>query len=390
MRTGQVVIGANYGDEGKGLMTDYFASMNPDRCAVVRYNGGAQAGHTVVTADGRRHVFSHFGSGSFLGCPTYLSQFFIVNPILYGKEYKSLVDLGVRPSVCIDPKALVTTPYDMFINQFLERKRGSARHGSCGMGINETVTRCLRSPLFRTIACDFLKPGQLLDKLVSLGQTWFPDRLRELAIDTADPEVAGFVSREMQIIEQFICDVNSLLITAAITAEYPQHELVIFEGAQGLLLDEDRIEGWPHLTRSKTGLANVIYLARKYRLEALDVTYVSRTYLTRHGAGPLPNESDWSFTDHTNVPNLFQGNLRFAPLDMRNLEETVGLDLKQAKRAFANVDSSIAFTCLDQLPIPKGAFRAGFGLPVKYTSCGRTSSDVERLSAYRRLRSSCG
>lgn len=70
-----VVIGSSFRDEGKGLMTDYYASQNPD-AVIVRYNGGAQAGHTVTTPDGKRHVFSHFSSGSFAGNPTYLSHFF--------------------------------------------------------------------------------------------------------------------------------------------------------------------------------------------------------------------------------------------------------------------------------------------------------------------------
>lgn len=55
-----VVIGANYGDEGKGLITDYLAALDHSNTLVVRFNGGAQAGHTVQTPSGLRHVFSHF------------------------------------------------------------------------------------------------------------------------------------------------------------------------------------------------------------------------------------------------------------------------------------------------------------------------------------------
>ena len=64
MKHAKTVIGANYGDEGKGLTTDYFAAEHGSDALVVRFNGGAQAGHTVTTPDGGRHVFSHFGSGS--------------------------------------------------------------------------------------------------------------------------------------------------------------------------------------------------------------------------------------------------------------------------------------------------------------------------------------
>ena len=88
----RIVIGANFGDEGKGLVTDYLCSQGAG--VVVRFNGGAQAGHTVVTPEGERHVFRHFGSGTFLGVPTFLSQFFVCNPILFFEERKQLIDLG--------------------------------------------------------------------------------------------------------------------------------------------------------------------------------------------------------------------------------------------------------------------------------------------------------
>jgi adenylosuccinate synthase len=61
-----VIIGANFGDEGKGLMTDFLAAKSEKNCLVVRFSGGSQAGHTVVTPD-RRHIFHHFGSGSIFG-----------------------------------------------------------------------------------------------------------------------------------------------------------------------------------------------------------------------------------------------------------------------------------------------------------------------------------
>lgn len=366
MRTGQVVIGANYGDEGKGLMTDFFASLDADRCAVVRFNGGAQAGHTVVSPDGRRHVFSHFGSASFLGCPTYLSRFFIVNPLVYAKELAQLNDLGVHPAVYVDPGAFLTTPYDIFINQLVENRRGGNRHGSCGLGINETVTRCLRAPALRTTLGDINK-----DRLVMLGTTWMPNRLAELAIDANTEAVRNFVAMNEQIVERFIADVRFLTDSAAVTAKPPTHTRIIFEGAQGLLLDEDRLDMWPHLTRSKTGLANVVRLAQQYNIETLDVTYVTRTYLTRHGAGPLSGENDWKFADNTNVPNQFQGTLRFAPLDSRQLNESIAFDLHSA-RSFPTIRANVAVTCADQHSvIPR------VNLPIHYMSYGPRRIDVK-------------
>ena len=84
----KVVIGANFGDEGKGLITDYFcnqATSQDETCIVVMSNGGAQRGHTVVTPDGTRHVFKHFGSGTIAGADTYCIDDFILNPMTFKK-----------------------------------------------------------------------------------------------------------------------------------------------------------------------------------------------------------------------------------------------------------------------------------------------------------------
>ena len=85
----KVVIGSNFGDEGKGLMTDYFcaeASKRNESCIVALCNGGAQRGHTVVTPDGIRHVFHHFGSGTFARATTYFGEEYILNPLAFRKE----------------------------------------------------------------------------------------------------------------------------------------------------------------------------------------------------------------------------------------------------------------------------------------------------------------
>jgi adenylosuccinate synthase len=379
MITGQAVIGANYGDEGKGLMTDYFASEDPEHSLVVRFNGGAQAGHTVVCPDGRRHVFSHFGAGTFVGCPTYLSQFFIVNPMLFLKELKSLGLLAVRPLVYIDAGAFVTTPFDMFINQMVEARRGAIRHGSCGLGINETMNRSLRSQTLQIRARDLLNPDALLGKLLWLGKTWLDMRLSEHHLDPNAHNVIEFKEKMELIVLQFTHDVGAMLEHAIVSVDYPVRRKIIFEGAQGLMLDEDRIDQWPHVTRSKTGLTNVVFLAKKLGVDVLQVTYVTRSYLTRHGAGPLSGECDWSFPDQTNVVNAFQGTLRFAPLDCKQLRESIRMDFQYARLSFPNLQGNVAVTCADQLAVP--IFKAD--LPVAYVSCGTVRSDVRAFSACR-------
>ena len=138
MKKAYAVIGAGFGDEGKGLMTDYFCRRGGS-VINIRSNGGAQAGHTVCTAGGKRHIFSHIGSGSFAGADTYLSGYFILNPMLFSRELQILgADAG---RIFIDRQCIITLPCDMLLNQFAETVRGSNRHGSCGVGIFETSVR---------------------------------------------------------------------------------------------------------------------------------------------------------------------------------------------------------------------------------------------------------
>ena len=144
MRNIKIVIGANFGDEGKGLMTDYFchqAEQRNENCIVVLHNGGAQRGHTVTTPTGIKHIFHHFGSGTFCGADTYCSKDFILNPMIFSQEFDELKVLGYEPKVYIHPLCKITTPFDMILNQIIEEHRSGNRHGSCGVGIYETLLR---------------------------------------------------------------------------------------------------------------------------------------------------------------------------------------------------------------------------------------------------------
>ena len=101
----------------------------------------------------------------------------------------------------------------------------------------------------------------------------------------------------------------------------------VFEGAQGLLLDQNNKEFFPHVTHSNTGMTNVDELCAQAGITEKEIYYVSRTYLTRHGAGPLPGEdSTLSYEDKTNHETTFQGKLRFAPLGTHSIYTRIKQD----------------------------------------------------------------
>jgi adenylosuccinate synthase len=122
----------------------------------------------------------------------------------------------------------------------------------------------------------------------------------------------------------------------------------VFEGSQGLLLDQGNREFFPHVTRSHTGLKNVLVLCAQAGIDWIEPYYVTRTYLTRHGAGPLPGEDPAvSFPDDTNGENAYQGRLRFGPLGIRALHERVQKDATPAGLY------RLVVTHRDQLELPE-------------------------------------
>jgi adenylosuccinate synthase len=119
----------------------------------------------------------------------------------------------------------------------------------------------------------------------------------------------------------------------------------VFEGAQGLLLDQNNKEYFPHLTRSNTGMQNVRALCKQAGIDDIETYYVSRTYLTRHGAGPLPGEdASLRYDDDTNLEHPWQGTLRFAPLD-------AGL-VARCRKDFGGSDFKLVLTHCDQKAPP--------------------------------------
>lgn len=329
------VIGACFGDEGKGLMVDFLSrpeSLN------VRFSGGAQAGHTVVAPDGWRHVFHHFGSGSRRGAATYLSADFVANPLLWQKELKKL---QFNPKVFIHPDAKLTTPFDMFINQV---KEAASPHGSCGIGIHETMLRCQTE--FGTTARDLASPKRFGKKVADIRDNYVAWRLHALGLPPVIPshiDLAGAVHGF-----GVACSYMYKHVTLAGDEIINKYQHVVFEGAQGLLLDE-RHGFFPHVTHGNTGLTNVSQIARRLTPNrwgiGFDVIYVTRSYMTRHGLGPFPTEDQsMLFEDATNTHNEFQGKLRFGVLDFALVGRAIRQDLEEA----GNPPSGLAVTHLDQ------------------------------------------
>jgi len=348
------VIGAGYGDEGKGLATDVLAHhlrAHGERVTVVRSNGGAQAGHGVERPDGTRHVFHHIGAGTLAGARTHLSQFFVAHPMLFFPEAEVLNRLAGPIDVTIDPRALVTTPFDMALNQALEIARGGGRHGSCGLGFGETIERSERG--FSLTAAELGDEAGLRQHLVGIREDWLPARVAELGIDP-DMLLLQMIRTNQGILERFLEDALSFHAAVPLRedATLGRDETILFEGAQGLELDMD-LGAFPHVTRSRTGLPNMVEIAREAGIQEVHPLYMTRAYKTRHGAGPLPGEATLNdqveIVDLTNIPNDWQGTIRTAPLDLDRLSSIIDQDIARASSSGIGILSAIGVTCLDQI-----------------------------------------
>jgi adenylosuccinate synthase len=390
-----VIIGANWGDEGKGLMTDYLCKKY-DADLVIRFNGGAQAGHTVVTPEGERHVFAHIGSGYFLGVPTYLSEYFILNPIIFRRELTKLFKTKKKyHDVYVSPKSQITTYWDMLANRAMEEMRGLNAHGSCGVGINATL---YRAEIFSFTIGNFFDSsfGLYSEIQMRVIKEFWENELAQFSQKTSKPIpewVIECFNQHEAINKHFIDDV--LFMKENTTRVDDVHKFFlfrkygIFEGAQGLALDQF-YGNYPYVTRSNTGMRNIVELSRKYSgsFSIDEIVYVSRTYETRHGNDPTFTSSKplpETIVEKTNIENEWQGKLFFRELSFNGLSFRIRLDLDATNRRtnYSNAIIRLALTHADQISVSetgKKVFDERIGRLVTpyYTTAGETRETVSQ------------
>lgn len=321
----RVIIGANYGDEGKGTVVAHYAKNADGQVLNILTNGGPQRAHSILTENGS-FTFQHFGSGTYYGADNYFSGHFILNPFVFVDEYKRLTDRGVLINkVYRDPRCRWSTPWDMMANQILEQSRGKSKHGSCGMGIWETICRYNAS-----LTISFSDFAKLDDDFKIFYLKSIIDYYDKRIII---PETWKTLFFSPTILSNFI---NDCMIFDDITTEMQLASCVgygeiILENGQGLMLNDTGYD-IPGTTPSKTGSEYANYILSQIGANDVFTHYVTRPYLTRHGKGYLVSEC-WKGlisgdiqSDRTNHYNPFQDNFRFAPLDISKLKERIRKD----------------------------------------------------------------
>lgn len=323
------VIGLGYGDEGKGVVTDFLSRTLKESSVVIRFSGGHQAGHTVQLSDGTRHVFSNFGSGTLAYLPTYWSKYCTFDPLGMKNELVKLQNMGYNPEIFINKLSPLVTPYDKKYNKVSEE----ARHGTCGVGFGKTIER--EESFYSLVAMDIYYPRILREKIDLLKEHYY------YHINVTEEDMKNFYDAI-----EYLKEYEELVLTD-IEPEDTGFINKIYEGSQGLLLSQD-IGFFPHVTRSYTGLQ---------RVPDSEVYYVTRAYSTRHGAGPFIEggyPEDY-FTKaagdeyETNKTNIYQGEFRRGILDLDVLK--YGLN-KHLSVYGENTTSNLVVTCMDHVKPP--------------------------------------
>lgn len=277
-----IVVDLGFGDAGKGLITDYLVRRHAAKL-VVRFNGGAQAGHNVVTPGGRHHTFAQFGSGTFVaGVRTFLSRYVVIHPTALLVEAEVLRRTGVSDALdrlFISENARIITPF-LYPEDTLR-------------------ARDLRDrPLAR-------------QKLARIRERrWESIPLKE------HPEAAIF--EDPSISDAWLehaSRLSSRTVPDSMLGRLAESSTTVFEGAQGVLIDES-FGFHPYTTWSDCTPRNAFTLVTEHMPNTEpDVIGVLRTYIVRHGPGPLPSETDALTVLEHNHEHPWQGPVRYGWFD---------------------------------------------------------------------------
>lgn len=281
----KVIVGTQWGDEGKGKITDILAESND---LVVRYQGGNNAGHTVVVGDETFKL--HLIPSGILNpkCTCVIANGVVLDPEVLFKEIETLSKQGVEvtpQNFKISSIAHVIMPFHKILDGRQEAKRDAEKIGTTGRGIGPTYTDKISRYGIRVM--DLLCENRLEKRIKK--HNW-PALIPEhtLNIDDIVSEYAAYGKK----LAPFVCD-SSLFINQAIEAG--KH--IIMEGAQGTMLDVDH-GTYPFVTSSSpiSGGACIGAGIGPHKID--QVIGVNKAYITRVGEGPFPTELDDNVGNH--------------------------------------------------------------------------------------------
>ena len=330
-----VVVGAQWGDEGKGKITDYFARQAD---YVVRYHGGNNAGHTVIV-DGSEYKLHLIPSGVLYDHPvSVIGNGVVIDPKALLKEIDYLNNKDIKPQLHISDRAHVIMPYHKQMDAALTNHQGKLAAGSTMRGIAPVYADKMFRHGIRII--DLVDPDILNEKLKKAYQ--FNSNLINAISDQVIKEDEKSIFNEYieygKQLSPYIKDVSLELYHAQ-----QNGKAILFEGAQGISLDVDH-GIYPYTTSSNSIAGNIATGTGVSFRDINRIIGVTKAYISRVGIGPLPTELPVEQGDYLRKKGKEYGTTTGRP-------RRVGwLDLVQVRQAVrVNGLTEIALTKLDIL-----------------------------------------
>ena len=329
------VVGAQWGDEGKGKITDFFAC---DSHYVVRFHGGNNAGHTVIV-NGNTFKLHLIPSGIIYGEPmSIIGNGVVVDPKALLDEIAYVKEKGIDPKLMVSDRAHVIMPYHIALDSALSGHQGGLAAGSTNRGIAPVYADKMFRNGIRMI--DLLEPlvfQEKLEKGYAFAKGLIVKSL-ERSLDMTVNEIFDTYVAYGKALAPYICDTSIELYSA-----HKAGKSILFEGAQGISLDVDH-GIYPYTTSSNTA-AGHISTGTGVSFRDIDrIIGVVKAYLSRVGESPLPSEIHGDEADALREKGDEYGTTTGRP-------RRVGwLDLVQVRQAVrVNGLTEIALTKLDIL-----------------------------------------
>jgi len=284
-----VVLGAKWGDEGKGKVTDFFASSAD---YVVRFQGGNNAGHTIVVGDEKLALSLTPSGVLYPDCVPVIGSGCVVDLAFLKKELEMLNSKNVSTKkLAISPNAHVIMPYHKLLDELIEESLGENKIGTTKKGIGP----CYADKIQRSgIRIQDLIDDEVFAEKVKTNVEEKNQLLTKIyGRDPIDPnEIINEFKTYKEIINNHVKD-TSLMISNAIK----EGKNILFEGAQGTLLDIDH-GTYPFVTSSNTSSANAAIGSGIGPLNLNKIVGVTKAYISRVGSGPFITEQKNDIGDY--------------------------------------------------------------------------------------------
>lgn len=399
-----ICCGMQCGDEAKGSFVDWLTEYVDADC-IVKYNGGSQASHTVITLDGRKHKFAQLGSGMFKqDCHTYITKDMVINPDNLIREMELFANSNnetfstLKNRVHIHKKCWVVTPYHKLINWMRELSLGENRRGSVGTGVSEVpILRKVKLGEYHKgigLTMEDLYTGYVsvimgcLENLQIYAMKFLdehkediwnncPDNLKcdlQHMIDSLLDEKSYMRISTMYYDKYVMCSREKSL-ESCLYDIYENtirlHNTVIWEGSQGLLLDASYgiAPNTTNLVSSNEPALDIAYL--KDNIQKIGI---AKAFCSRHGLGVFPTEDSKlsTYIEDSNQDTCYwNGSPRYGWFD--------AVLFRYANKV--NKINQIFLSCLDKL-----SNLDRIKICTKYEYCGTIDKEFKDIFEYKQTK----